>query len=430
MTVLIAGGGISGLALALSCNQVGIPFEVYEATPVMRPMGVGINLQPSAVRELHDLGLAARLDEVGIRLQDYGLYTKRGLHVWTEPRGLAAGYDWPSYSVHRGRLHMLLLDEVIRRAGPDAVRTGWRGTGFDTEDGQAVLHLEDRAGVRRSARGDVLIGADGIHSAIRRQMQPDEGPPQWGGAMLWRGTTLAKPFLSGASMVLVGHEGLRFVSYPISAPDPATGLAQINWICNLQMGRDEQFRKEDYSRKAELDDFLPAFEQIRFDWLDAPALIRGAQEIFEYPMVDRDPLESWSVGRTTLMGDAAHAAYPVGSNGAGAGITDARKLVAAFLAHGLTPQALHAYEAEMLPATSKIILMNRSAGPDKILDIVEKRCGGAFARIEDVISREELAEHAATYKRIAGYGIAETNARPPLIPPGARFVPKGAAQSV
>ena len=421
MTVLIAGGGISGLALALSCHQVGIPFQVYEAAVEMRPLGVGINLQPSAVRELFDMGLAARLDEVGIALRDYGLYTKKGLHVWTEPRGLDAGYHWPAYSVHRGRLHMLLHDEVIRRAGPDAVHTGWRATGFTNTGDTAHLMLERRDGTRKTVKGAVVIGADGIHSAIRRQMQPQENAPQWGGAMLWRGTTQAEPFLSGASMALVGHDGLRFVTYPISGPDPDTGLATINWICNLQFDPAATFRKEDYSRAANIDDFLPAFTQIRFDWLDAAALIRGAKEVFEYPMVDRDPLDSWTVGRVTLMGDAAHAAYPVGSNGAGAGITDARKLTAAFLAHGLTPQALHTYEDEMLPVTSKIILMNRTAGPDKILDIVEQRCGGQFDRIEEVIPHAEMAEHAATYKRMAGYGIAQTNARPAIIAPDARF---------
>ena len=222
-------------------------------------------------------------------------------------------------------------------------------------------------------------------------------------------------------MVLISHDGLRFVSYPISKPDPETGLATINWICNLQFDPAQAFRKEDYSRAANLDEFLPAFEQIRFDWIDAPALIRGASEVFEYPMVDRDPLDRWTHGCTTLMGDAAHAAYPVGSNGAGAGIIDARKLVAAFLAHGLNADALHTYEAEMRPVTSQIILMNRTAGPDKILDIVEQRCGGQFNKITDVIPQSKLAEHAETYKRIAGTGIEQTNGRAPIIAADARF---------
>ena len=426
MTVLIAGGGISGLALALSCHQVGIPFQVFEAAAQMRPLGVGINLQPSAVRELWDLDLRDQLAEVGIPLRDYGLYTKRGLHVWTEPRGLDAGYHWPAYSVHRGRLQMMLYETLIRRAGPEAVQTGWRAKGFSTEGDKAVLMLESRTGEAKRVSGSVIIGADGIHSALRAQMQPQEAEPKWSGAILWRGTTLAQPFLSGASMVLIGQPGLRFVAYPISAPAPDTGLAVINWICNLQFDPARKFEKEDYSRKAELDDFLPAFEQLRFDWLDAPALIRGAAEVFEYPMVDRDPLGSWTVGRVTLMGDAAHAAYPVGSNGAGAGIMDARKLVAAFLAHGLNQRALLAYETEMLPVTSKIILTNRSAGPDKILDILEARSGGDYANVEDVITQTEMADHAATYKRIAGTGIAEVNGRPPIIHEGARFDARGA----
>lgn len=421
MTVLIAGGGISGLALALSCHQVGIPCKVFESSREMKPLGVGINLQPSAVRELYALGLEDKLPQIGVQTKDYGFYTKRGLHIWTEPRGMGLGYRWPQYSVHRGQLLMLLYEEVLKRCGPEAVHCGWRAVGFDTVDDQAVLHLEDRDGTKRTEKGSVLIGADGIHSAIRAQMAPDEGPPSWGRSVLWRGTTKAVPFLSGASMVLIGHNSRRLVSYPISEADPETGLATINWICERGFDPSAGFRKEDYRRAANLDDFLPAFEAFKFDWLDAPALIRASDTVYEYPMVDRDPLDIWTHGRVTLMGDAAHAAYPVGSNGAGAGIIDARKLVSYFLAEGLTEAALQAYEAEMLPETSKIILMNRGSGPDKILDVVEERCNGWFDNIEDVLPKAEMDAHAATYKKLAGFGVAETNDRPDIIPTGARF---------
>lgn len=423
MTVLIAGGGISGLVLALSCHQVGIPCKVFEASREMRPLGVGINLQPTAVRELYALGLKDPLAKIGVQTRDYGFYTKTGLHIWTEPRGVHLGYDWPQYSVHRGQLHMMLYDTVINRCGPDAVQCGWRAVGFETEDDAAVLYLEDRKGNTRTERGDVLIGADGIHSSIRAQMQPDEGAPSWGGAVLWRGTTQAKPFLTGASMVLVGHDTLRFVSYPISPVDPDRGTATINWICERVFDPASSFRKEeDYSRQADLADFLPQFEDFKFDWLDVPALIRGADQVFEYPMVDRDPLDSWTQGRVTLMGDAAHAMYPVGSNGAGAGILDARKLVAAFLMHGLSGAALQTFESEMLPETSKAVLMNRTSGPDQILGVVEERCGGQFDHIGDVIPKAEMDKHAAAYKRMAGFGVAETNARADIIPAGARFI--------
>jgi 2-polyprenyl-6-methoxyphenol hydroxylase-like FAD-dependent oxidoreductase len=284
-----------------------------------------------------------------------------------------------------------------------------------------VLHLRNSQGQVRTEQGSVLIGADGIHSAIRHQIAPDEGEPRWNGAMLWRGTSRARPFKTGASMVMVGHSGLRFVSYPISKPDPQSGLATINWIANLQFDPKGAFNKEDWSREARLDDFLPQFESMRFDWLDVPSLVRSADRVYEYPMVDRDPLERWTHGRVSLMGDAAHAAYPVGSNGAGSAIIDARKLGRAFLDHGPGPAALQAYEDEMRPLTSKVILTNRVAGPDQILDVVEERCGGRFGQIEEVISREELAAHADRYKAIAGFAIAATNNAPATIAQGARL---------
>ena len=421
MTVLIAGGGIAGLSLALTCHQIGAPFKVFESVALIRPLGVGINLQPSAVRELMDLGLVEALDNIGVKTRDYGMYSKKGLHIWTEPRGTWAGYHWPQYSVHRGQLHMLLHDELIRRAGKDCIEYGWTATGFDNDQDHAVLHLRSATGQTRSERGRLLIGADGIHSAIRRQMAPDEGEPVWGGAVLWRGTTMARPFKTGASMVMIGHSGLRFVSYPISRPDPNTGVAMINWIANLQYKPQDHWNKEDWNREAQLEDFLPRFEDMCFDWIDVPALIRAADKVYEYPMVDRNPLAKWTAGRVSLMGDAAHAAYPVGSNGAGSAIIDSRQLGRAFLDHGLTPEALQAYEQRMRPITTKVIETNRVAGPDQILDVVEHRCGGEFKHIDDVISQQELADHAARYKAIAGYAIETTNQAPATLAAGARL---------
>lgn len=421
MTVLIAGGGIGGLALALTLHQIGVPFRVFETAQQMRPLGVGINLQPSAVRELFDLGLEADLPRIGVKTRDYGMYSSAGRHIWTEPRGTWAGYHWPQYSVHRGLLHMLLHDELLRRAGDQCIACGWTATGFANEGDRALLHLRHRDGTTRVEAGDILIGADGIHSAIRRQMAPHEGDPVWGGAVLWRGTSRSPPFKSGASMAMIGYSGRRFVVYPISEPDPASGLATINWIANLQYDPSAAWNKEDWNREAVLADFLPRFEHMRFDWLDVPDLIRRADKVFEYPMVDRDPLERWTVGRVCLLGDAAHAAYPVGSNGAGSAIIDARKLGRAFLDHGLGRRALLAYEEEMRPATSRVILTNRVAGPDQILDLVQERSGGNFQHIDDVVSQKELAQHAAQYKAIAGFAIDAVNQAAPTIPAGARL---------
>ena len=414
MTVLIAGSGIAGLSLGLTLHQIGVPFRIFEAAGSVRPLGVGINLQPTAVRELMDLGLGDMLDQVGLRTQDYGFYTKSGREIWSEPRGLAAGYRWPQYSVHRGRLQVALYTALLQRAGAEVIKVGQRVSGFRSTDDGAVLLVESAAGLTEIA-GDLVIAADGIHSAIRKQMQPGEGAPIWGGAILWRGTTQAKPFLSGASMVLAGHDTQRIVAYPITRPDSVTGLATLNWIAERTVDPAKGWRKEDWNRAAYVAEFLPFFENWRFDWLDVPAMIRGADKVYEYPMVDRDPIDRWTDGRVTLIGDAAHPTYPVGSNGASQAILDARILGARLLAEGVRPEALQSYEDAVRPATNAVILANRGSGPDAVLQIVEDRCGGMFERIEDVISRQELADHAAKYKQLAGLSIDALNARPQTI---------------
>ncbi|WP_299505900.1 flavin-dependent oxidoreductase [uncultured Roseobacter sp.] len=416
MTVLIAGAGIAGLSLGLTLHQIGVPFQIFEAVRSLRPMGVGINLQPNAVRELFDLGLESDLREIGVSTQSVGFYAKTGREIWTEPRGTAAGYRWPQISVHRGHLQMLLFDTLCRRAGAACVVTECRATGFSSDIQKAELRVNGPDGPEVKT-GSLIIAADGIHSALRQQMYPDEGSPIWGGAILWRGTTQAPPFLGGADMVLAGHDTQRLVAYPITAPDPATGEATLNWIAERRVDPAQGWRKEDWNRRASLDDFLPDFEDWRFDWLDVPALMRAATAIFEYPMVDRDPVPNWTQGRVTLMGDAAHPTYPVGSNGASQAIVDARTLGAAIRTHGLTPDALEAYEAIVRPRTTGVTLANRGSGPDAILQMVEDRCSGVFDDIETVIPRAELAAHAAKYKKLAGFEVDALNAQPALIGP-------------
>lgn len=423
MTVLIAGGGIAGLALGLTLHQIGVPFRIFEAAKTIRPLGVGINLQPNAVRELIDLGLSDALDDIGVKTRQYGFYSKYGNTIWEEPRGQWAGYNWPQYSVHRGKLQTLLYDALTKRAGADCVVTGQHATGFETTDSQAVLKLAESAtGKQHEVSGSLVIAADGIHSAIRARMVPDEGPPIWGGAILWRATSLSEPFFGQGAMALIGHDTQRVVAYPISDPDPDTGQVSMNWIAELRVDPEEGWNKEDWNRAADVSDFLPRFESWVFDWLDVPALINGAGRVFEYPMVDRDPLPQWTMGRISLMGDAAHPTYPVGSNGATQAIVDARVIGASILNHGLTPQALVAYEERMRPPTSKVVLANRGAGPDAILQKVEDLCGGRFDDVNDVIPHAELAAHAAHYKALAGFSIDALNAQPPLIPGGAKLI--------
>jgi len=417
MTILIAGGGIAGLTLGLTLHQIGVPFRIFEATEQIRPLGVGINLQPNAVRELLDLGLSEELEEIGVRTRQIGFHTKKGLTIWEEPRGLWAGYAWPQYSVHRGALQMMLYDTLINRAGKDCVVTGARATGFETTEDTAILRLEN--GDRM--HGDLIVAADGIHSAIRAQMYPNEGDPIWNGRVLWRATTQADAYFGGGAMVMIGHDDLRVVAYPISDPDPETNIATINWIAEKKFDLNDPWKKEDWNRAADINDFLPEFQNWKFNWIDVPALITGADVVYEYPMVDRDPLDQWTTGRVTLMGDAAHPTYPVGSNGASQAIIDARIIGARLLDHGVTPLALEAYEAEIRPVTTGVGRANRAGGgPDGILQQVEDLCGCDFDDINDVIPHADLAAHSAKYKSIAGFSIEDLNAKPRIIPKGAR----------
>lgn len=416
MTVLIAGGGIAGLTLGLTLHQIGVPFRIFEATREIRPLGVGINLQPNAVRELFDLGLKEDLDRIAVRTRQYGFYSKLGKTIWEEPRGTWAGYAWPQYSIHRGELQMLLYDTLRARAGDDCVVTGARATGFTTEAASARLVFADG----HSEVGDLVVAADGIHSALRAQMYPDEGAPIWNGCVLWRGTSRAEVFFGGGAMALIGHATQRLVAYPISNPAAGSDIATINWIAEKRYDPGHGWRREDWNREADMADILPDFEDWRFDWIDVPALIRGAGTVYEYPMVDRDPLPRWTVGRVTLMGDAAHPTYPVGSNGASQAIMDARVIGAAILEHGETGEALDAYEARIRPVTTRVGLANRGSGPDAILQRIEDLCGGDFDSIEDVMSHADLAAHAESYKKLAGFSIEELNAKPPIIPAGAQ----------
>ena len=417
--ILIAGGGIAGLSLALTLHQVGVRCTVYESVPELRPLGVGINLQPNAVRELFDMGITAEeLDRVGVPAREWALVGRNGNDIYAEPRGLLAGYNWPQYAVHRGQLQMLLYGKVVERLGPDAVQMGLRVTGYEQGADGVTAVLADAEGRESRATGTLLIGADGLHSAIRAQMHPDQPPIQWGGAILWRGVTRAKPIRTGSSFVGLGTHKHRMVIYPISHTD-ADGMATINWIAEQTFDNSAGW-EGDWNKKVSAEDFVHHFEGWNFDWLDVPALIRGAAEVYEYPMIDREPVPTWVDGRVALMGDAAHVMYPTGSNGASQAIIDARAIGAELVAHGVNAQALAAYDARLCGPVSELILRNRGAGPFGMLNIVDDRCGGEFDDIDDVFPEAERAEFMAGYKKAAGFAIEALNAAPPTIAPGAQ----------
>jgi 2-polyprenyl-6-methoxyphenol hydroxylase-like FAD-dependent oxidoreductase len=401
--------------MGLTLHQIGVPFHIHETVQSLRPLGVGINLQPPAVRELYALGLEDILETVGVQTRDYGFYTRTGLEIWTEPRGRHAGHNWPQYSVHRGRLQVALLDTLIKRCGPECISLGSRLRSYTTT-GDTVTATLSTGGTVQEVAGKLLIGADGIHSAVRAQMYPNEGPPIWGGAIMWRGTTRAQPFLSGQSMILAGNDHIRFVAYPISAADEQGGDATINWIAERRVDPSSSVETADWNKKVRSDQFSANFADWAFDWISVPDLIARADAIFEYPMVDRDPVDCWTDGRATLIGDAAHATYPVGSSGASQAILDARLLGAAIKRHGASERAARAYEADVRPRANRITLANRSGGgPDAIMQIAEDRCAGDFSVLDRVLPMAERAEHAAAFKRLAGIGPQETNAGPSLI---------------
>ena len=419
--VIIAGGGIGGLATALTLHQIGVPCIVFEAAREMRPLGVGINMQPNAVRELYDLGISQQdLDRVGVPAREWALVGLNGNDIYSEPRGMLAGYNWPQYAVHRGEFHMLLYRRVVERIGADAVKLGSRITGYrKTARGVTVL-VEHANGSRSEVAGALLIGADGIHSAVRAQMHPNQPPIHWGGAIMWRGTTMGKPIRSGASFVGLGTHKQRVVFYPISHPDPKTGLAIINWIAEVTMDGAEGWKQSGWFRQVPASDFAHHFKDWTWDWFDVPELIANADSIFENPMIDRDPVPTWVDGPVALMGDAAHAMYPTGSNGGSQAIIDARALGTMMLEHGVTPQALAAYDAKLCGPISQLILRNRGAGPFGLLNLVDERCGGTFHNIDDVIPPKERTEFMAGYKAAAGFAIETLNKAPRTIAAGAR----------
>jgi 5-methylphenazine-1-carboxylate 1-monooxygenase len=415
MRAMIIGGGIGGLTTALRLHAAGIAADVYESVSEIRPLGVGINLLPHAVKELTSLGLLDALCTTGVQTRELRYFNKYGQEIWQEPRGMAAGYNWPQISIHRGALQMLLLDTVRARLGAGHIHGGHHLAGFtQRDDGTVEARFIDRRSGQSLATetADLLIGADGIHSAVRAALYPAEGPPKWNGAILWRAVTQGIPFLTGRSMFMAGHARQKFVSYPITMPEQEGGAALINWVAELRFDVTELPNREDWNRRGNLADFLPAFADWQFDWLDIPDLISRAETVYEYPMVDRDPLDRWSHGHVTLLGDAAHPMYPVGSNGASQAILDARALVDALVAHAQINDALHAYEAQRLPATAAITLSNRQQGPERVMQIVEERAPQGFTDLEAVVPRAEREAIAAEYKRLAGFDRERLNATP------------------
>jgi 2-polyprenyl-6-methoxyphenol hydroxylase-like FAD-dependent oxidoreductase len=406
MKVAIAGAGIGGLALALMLHKRGIEAEIYESVESVRALGVGINLLPHASRELAELGLLDTLAEIGIQTSQLAYYNMHGQEIWNEPRGRAAGYDWPQFSIHRGALQMALLRAVHQRIGNDHVHLGHALDDFEQDAQGVTLKLRRPDGSQSEARAAMLVGADGIHSALRKRLHPVRDEPRFSGRMLWRAITEGQPFGDGRSMFMAGHQDQKFVCYPISEPLRQQGRSLLNWIAELRLP-DSAPRPTDWNRKVDKSVFADQFKDWNWDWIDIPAVINGAEAIYEFPLVDRDPLPFWTLGRVTLLGDAAHPMYPIGSNGSAQAILDARYLAdtldETMAAKGSLEYALKEYEAERLPRTAALVLRNRMNGPEQVMQVAHERAPQGFMDIEKVVPLREREAIAQRYKRLAGF---------------------------
>jgi 2-polyprenyl-6-methoxyphenol hydroxylase-like FAD-dependent oxidoreductase len=396
--VLIVGGGIGGLTLALELHRRGIPCRVFESAPQIKPVGVGINLLPHATKLLGELGLVPRLAAVAIETKEAAFFNRFGQLIYREPLGKGAGYDWPQLSIHRGELQRVLAEAFRERIGSDRLHLRTHCTGFEGD----ALRFQDGT----SISGKAIVGCDGIHSVIRRQLYPQEGEPRYSGVNMWRGVTRGKPVLTGASMIRAGWLATgKMVLYPIRDDIDGQGNQLLNWVWEIET---PDYKRWDWNRRASVEDFIAGAGDWHFDWLDVPAMFRATDVVLEYPMVDKDPLPAWSFGRVTLLGDAAHPMYPRGSNGGGQAIVDAHALASCLAELPDAEQALKAYESKRLGPTSNVVLTNRREPPDVILREIYERTGDKpFDRIESVISAAELAAITDRYKKVAGYTTQE-----------------------
>ena len=417
MRVIVAGAGIAGLSAALSLHAAGIEAIVIDSAASLRPLGVGINLMPHAVRELTELGLGDELEATGIPTAEMVHFDRHGHRIWGFASGRNIGYRWPQYSIHRGELQMILLAAVRARLGPDAVRAGTAFTGFSEAGSGVEVRVRDRAtGTGSRMHGDVLVGADGLYSGVRAQLHPGEPPPRWDGIMMWRGVAEGAPFLTGRTVAVAGaNAALKFVAYPISRQAERRGRALLNWVAEVKLPASRR-QDADWDRTGRVEDVLPWFADWKFGWLDVPALITGAPRILEYPMVDRDPLPSWSAGPVSLLGDAAHPMYPIGANGGSQAVVDARVLAWSLTREAAPAEGLAAYEAARLATVNAIVLACRDMPADRLLQMVSTRAPDGFSRIEDVLSAAELATFDQAYRATTLPDVVALNSRPSLTP--------------
>lgn len=405
MNIAIAGAGLGGLTAALCLHEKGQRVTLYEAAPELRALGLGINLLPHGARILHALGLQARLESIAVPTKRLRYTTRFGKDILSEPRGREAGYHWPQYSIHRGELQMSLMEAVRERLGEGCIQAGRRCIGFeqDAKGVRAVLVDAHNGETIETEPADLLIGADGLHSAVRRRLFPAEGPPAFAGIMMWRGVAERERFLDGRTMVIAGDAEQKVVLYPISEEAERRGRSLVNWVAEIHVGGEQPPRPSDWWAEGVRSHFVPQFEDWDLGFIRMLELFEDTAHVYEFPMVDRDPLPRWSFGRVTLLGDAAHPMYPIGANGASQAIIDAHALAEAVAGTDSAEEALSRYENARRPATAQVVLSNRRRGPERVLELARQRLPTPDAEPRDFITEAEALSISKQYQALAGF---------------------------
>ncbi len=403
MKVAILGGGIVGLGFALGLHARGIDCEVFEAVPEVKELGVGITLLPHTIKELAALGLLPQLEAVAIENLDSVFYNRFGQYIYKELRGRHAGYATPELGIHRGKLHRIMFDAAIARLGADRIHTGHRCIRVDQTEQHTTATFQLANDETRQVQADIAVACDGVNSAVRKQLFPED-KVCFAGINTWRGVTVHKPILTGKSYIRIGSiDTGKMVIYPIVDNVDGQGNQLINWTTEIRL---DGARMNDWNKPGNAADTLEYFKDWKFPWLDVPHLIMSSERVFEYPMVDKDALPQWSFGRVTLMGDAAHPMYPRGSNGSAQGLIDARTLADLLVQSTDAVATLKAYQDLRLPATAKVVETNRTQPPDFIIMKADELSGDKpFNHINDLISQDELRKISDHYKEIAGFAL-------------------------
>lgn len=400
LDIAIIGAGPAGLAAALRLHQRGLRPRIYESVAELKPLGVGIDVKVYGSQELDELGLLEEFRAISVDAQESIFFNKYGQEIYAELCGTHMGYLYEQRFVHRGYLQMLLYRTVIERLGEDAVVQGARCVGYRNEGDAAVLELQHTDGRTEELRADVVVAADGINSVVRRQMHPESADPVYSGITMWRGTTLMKPFKTGGTILHIGApQSSSMIVYPIADNFEGTGLTLVNWV--VEAMRDETV--EDWNQTGTVDEILPYYDDCDIEFLDVQEMLRNAREVYLFPLIRHDPLDSWIDGRVVMIGDAAHAMYPRGGNGACQAIVDGGVLAEKLATIADPAEALRAFEAQRINAVNGIVMAHRGEGYEVIRRMVEERTNGErFVDIEDVLPLAEADAIFSKYHSLVG----------------------------